>query len=148
MDRVVLAIDALIENGEITEPVIVQAASFNVQPRRARPVGIVPYEVLAGWAKEATVVVTHGGPGSIMLALAEGREPVVIPRMARYGEHVDDHQVQFARWLRDRRGLRFVADVGQLGAAIREAHDAEAEPSLGPSPAVITRLRAIIEAER
>jgi UDP-N-acetylglucosamine transferase subunit ALG13 len=148
MDRVVVAIDGLIENGDITEPVIVQAASFNVRPRHARPVGIVPYEELAAWAKEATVVVTHGGPGSIMLALAEGREPVVIPRMARYHEHVDDHQVQFVHWLHDRRGIRFVADLELLGQAIDDARRAQPQVHIGPSPAVISRLRTIIEADR
>lgn len=42
----------------------------------------------------ASVVVVHGGSGSIYQALMLGLRPVVIPRLARYREHVDDHQLQ------------------------------------------------------
>jgi UDP-N-acetylglucosamine transferase subunit ALG13 len=42
----------------------------------------------------ASVVVVHGGSGSIYEALNLGLRPVVIPRLARYREHVDDHQLQ------------------------------------------------------
>lgn len=45
----------------------------------------------------ASVAVVHGGVGSILLALQAGRIPVVLPRLARFGEHVDDHQVEIAR---------------------------------------------------
>ena len=42
----------------------------------------------------ASVVVVHGGSGCIYQALNLGLRPLVIPRLARYREHVDDHQLQ------------------------------------------------------
>jgi UDP-N-acetylglucosamine transferase subunit ALG13 len=57
-------------------------------------------------------VVCHGGVGSALEALDVGFCPVVVPRRARYGEHVDDHQVPLAQ------------ELGQRGLAIyREAED-------------------------
>jgi UDP-N-acetylglucosamine transferase subunit ALG13 len=47
----------------------------------------------------AAVVVCHGGAGIIASALAAGRRPIVIPRRAALGEHVDDHQYQLTRKL-------------------------------------------------
>jgi UDP-N-acetylglucosamine transferase subunit ALG13 len=44
----------------------------------------------------ADAVVCHAGVGTIMTVLESGRRPVVIPRLRRYGEHVDDHQQQLA----------------------------------------------------
>lgn len=49
------------------------------------------------WMRDADGVVCHAGVGSIMVAVRCGKRPVVIPRLARFGEHVDDHQVQIAR---------------------------------------------------
>ena len=46
--------------------------------------------------ERASAVVTHGGPASIMQARAHGHLPIVVPRVHRLGEHVDDHQVRFA----------------------------------------------------
>jgi UDP-N-acetylglucosamine transferase subunit ALG13 len=48
---------------------------------------------------EAAVVVCHGGPGTILGARHLGAVPIVVPRQHRLGEHVDDHQVAFARRL-------------------------------------------------
>jgi UDP-N-acetylglucosamine transferase subunit ALG13 len=47
----------------------------------------------------ARAVVTHGGPGSIMLCAYLGKKPIVVPRESARGEHVDDHQVVFSRRL-------------------------------------------------
>lgn len=63
--------------------------------------------------------VCHAGVGSIMTALKHSVVPVVLPREARLGEHVDDHQ----RQLCDRfasRGLVVIADERGLDVALAE----------------------------
>jgi len=50
--------------------------------------------------KEARIVITHGGPATVFLALKYSRnKPLIIPRMAKYREHVNDHQLIFAKHL-------------------------------------------------
>jgi exopolysaccharide biosynthesis glucuronosyltransferase PssE len=49
--------------------------------------------------ENADVVVCHAGAGSILCALRAGHTPVVVPRLKRYGETVDDHQRELARAL-------------------------------------------------
>lgn len=68
----------------------------------------VPGDELARAVAEADLVVTHAGVGSVLSALRAGRHPVVLPRLARLGEHVDDHQLQLARMLAER-GLASIA---------------------------------------
>lgn len=48
---------------------------------------------------EADVIVTHGGPGTIVLCADRGKKPIVVPRLPEHGEVVDRHQVPFARRL-------------------------------------------------
>lgn len=64
----------------------------------------------------ADVVVTHGGCGSVLDALAAGKCPVVVPRRLARGECVDDHQVQIARWVASR-GLAVHAELDELSFA-------------------------------
>ena len=66
--------------------------------------------------RDADVVVTHGGVGSILDALAAGKVPVVVPRRASRAEHVDDHQEQFARHVHDAR-LAVTVEAPDLSAA-------------------------------
>ncbi|MDQ6527209.1 glycosyltransferase [Nocardioides sp. LHD-245] len=73
---------------------------------------------LAELLDRADAVVTHGGPGSIMDAREHGHLPVVVARDPRLGEHVDDHQQRFARFLA-RTGLIVTAyDEPELAARL------------------------------
>lgn len=66
---------------------------------------------------EATVVVCHAGPGSLQLAWARGLRPIVVPRSAALGEHVDDHQLRYAASLGDRAVV--VVDLVGLRQALK-----------------------------
>lgn len=49
--------------------------------------------------RRANAVVVQGGPTAIFEARSTGRLPIVVPRRHALGEHVDDHQRAFARFL-------------------------------------------------
>jgi len=57
--------------------------------------------------RRADVVISHAGVGSMITAVRNHRKPIVLPRLARFGEHVDDHQLQLANRFAER-GLVFV----------------------------------------
>jgi len=46
--------------------------------------------------KEASLIISHAGQGSTRM-LADMEACFALPRLKRYGEHVDDHQLLFAR---------------------------------------------------
>lgn len=57
------------------------------------------------WAaklRAANAIVTHGGPATIMAIRSAGMVPIVVPRDSALGEHVDGHQLAFARHLESR----------------------------------------------
>jgi UDP-N-acetylglucosamine transferase subunit ALG13 len=71
--------------------------------------------------RRADVVVCHAGAGSILCALRAGHRPVVAPRLKRFGETVDDHQVEFAAALAAEGSVVAVDDLGGLREAIASA---------------------------
>ena len=66
--------------------------------------------------READVVVAHAGVGAALTTLEAGRAPLLVPRLASHGEHMDDHQAHIAADL-SRRGLAVSRDAGELTAA-------------------------------
>jgi UDP-N-acetylglucosamine transferase subunit ALG13 len=64
---------------------------------RARSRPFLPFDEMLATAGTASAVVCHGGTGTVMLARHAGIRPIVVPRLHDLGEHVDDHQVAFAR---------------------------------------------------
>jgi UDP-N-acetylglucosamine transferase subunit ALG13 len=71
------------------------------------------HDALQAAMASAAAVVCHGGPGTILGARHRGAVPIVVPRRHRLGEHVDDHQVAFAR--------RLAATGGEIHLAETEA---------------------------
>ena len=47
--------------------------------------------------EKANIVITHGGTGAIIGAVKKGKKVIAVPRLAKYGEHVDDHQLQLIK---------------------------------------------------
>lgn len=74
---------------------------YSTPPRHGSAVAMLPRQELIERMAASSVVVTHGGGGSMMDARAAGRVPVVVPRSAVLGEHVDDHQLHFSCRLAD-----------------------------------------------
>ena len=77
-----------------------------------------PQEKLTQLMKASEMVITHGGPGSAIAALRLGKPTIVVPRRHQFGEHVDDHQVDFARFLNRKFGVATVLDVSTIGQEI------------------------------
>lgn len=71
--------------------------------------------------ERADVVVCHAGAGSILCALRTGHMPVVVPRLRRYRETVDDHQVEFARALAQEGKVIAVSELDSLSEAVATA---------------------------
>lgn len=73
----------------------------------------VPHDELKQAIAEADVVIAHAGTGSALTAIEAGKCPILVPRLARHGEHIDDHQLQIADDLQ-RRGLAIMSHVETL----------------------------------
>jgi UDP-N-acetylglucosamine transferase subunit ALG13 len=71
--------------------------------------------------KEATTVVCHGGPGTIMACRRSGIRPIVVPRRRSFGEHVDDHQLAFTQILARKGEIELVDGREEFGAALESA---------------------------
>jgi UDP-N-acetylglucosamine transferase subunit ALG13 len=100
------------------EHVVVQLGASTLRPAGATCVDYLPVDRFEQLVQTARSVVTHAGVGSILVAMRHGKRPVVVPRLARYGEHVDDHQLELARRLADIGAVTLVEEPAALEAAV------------------------------
>lgn len=97
-DRLSIWLDRWLESRGDQAPLRCLCQTGNSKPPRgAEHHDYLGYEQMEAAARAARVIVTHGGPATIMLAVALGKRPVVVPRTHALGEHVDDHQRAFGR---------------------------------------------------
>lgn len=96
-DRLIQTVDDMAGSGQITEPVFAQIGEGRYEPRNMafdRFLGKPEYEQRVN---SATMLIGHAGAGTIALALAQRKPLLIVPRLKRYKEHVNDHQLATAR---------------------------------------------------
>lgn len=96
-DRLLKCIDKMVEDEIIKEKVIVQKGYTDYEPKHCKSYKLIGYEEMQEYIANARIVVTHGGPASFLAPLSIGKIPIVVPRQHKYNEHVNDHQLEFAR---------------------------------------------------
>ena len=96
-NRLIKKIDQLKKDGHIKDDVFIQTGFSDYIPESCDWKKFLSYEEMIQKIKDAKIVITHGGPSSFILPLQYGKTPIVVPRMKKYDEHVNDHQVEFCR---------------------------------------------------
>lgn len=101
-DRLVKTIDKMVENKIITEKVIIQKGYTNYEPIYCESYKLIGYDKMNEFIREARIVITHGGPSSFIAPITIGKVPIVMPRMQKYNEHINNHQLEFVRQVEKR----------------------------------------------
>ena len=99
------------------ERVIVQTGMGKTIPTHCEHFDFRPHEEVLAIQREARVIVCHAGIGSVLDALEARRPFIVVPRLKRFGEHMNDHQLDLAQAVQRRGWGRMIANIGELAGA-------------------------------
>ena len=116
--RLLEEIDRLIDCGKIHEKVIVQAGYTKYESINMEIFSLLPQEELEKYQKEADLIITHGGVGSIINSLRMGKKVIAVPRLHEYGEHVNNHQKQIVESFDKKGYIIGINDVSELENAL------------------------------
>ena len=120
-NRLVQKVDELKRDGIIREEVVMQTGFSTYEPQYCQWSKLIPYQQMVKNVADARIVITHGGPASFIMPLQVGKIPIVVPRQHQYDEHVNDHQVEFARNVAERMGnILVVEDIEKLEQMITD----------------------------
>jgi len=131
--------------------VIAQTGRGKYQPRNAECRATIEPAEFQRLIREAEVIVSHAGMGTILSALELGKPIVLLPRLAAKGEHRNDHQLATAERFGVRSLVRVAQDETQIGPLLdalcgRDGEGAGGQRiSTSAAPEFIARLREFIE---
>lgn len=92
--RLLEDIQKLIDKGIIKEEVVVQAGCTKFVSNDMKLFDLIPYEEFNDLIKKCDLLITHGGVGSIITGLKNNKTIIAAPRLKKYLEHTNDHQLQ------------------------------------------------------
>ncbi|OGI15848.1 hypothetical protein A3K63_00605 [Candidatus Micrarchaeota archaeon RBG_16_49_10] len=105
--RMVKTIDEL--SKKVEEMVLIQIGHSKHIPQNAMYVKFLNPVDFEKTIKKARVVIISGGSSSLFKCVDNGKKPIIFPRLKKYGEHIDNHQVQLGKGV-SKEGLAFVAN--------------------------------------
>lgn len=96
-NRLVAAVDKAVTEGLLKEDVIAQVGKGGIRCRNIKCVEVLEKDEFDEHVRNASCLISHAGMGSITMALSHNKPLLVMPRLSRYREHVNDHQLAIAQ---------------------------------------------------
>lgn len=119
-NRLISKIDEMVELGDINEEVVIQTGFSDYCPKNCKYSKFIPYNDMLKYIKEARIVITHGGPATFIMPLQIRKIPIVVPRQCKFGEHINDHQVEFAQMVAERqKNIILINDINELNKVVK-----------------------------
>ncbi len=116
-NRLLKKIDDLVENKIITEEVFAQIGHSDYHPQNYPFKPFLNHKEFDDAEQNSDIIITHGGSGAIIGAIKKSKKVIAVPRLAKYGEHVDDHQIQLIKQFADMGIIEACFELDDLGQA-------------------------------
>ncbi len=127
-DRLFKKLDELYEKGILTDSMFAQTGTSTYKPRHYEYKDFISPEEFQEKISKADIVVSHGASGSIMKALNAGKKVIVVTRLEKYGEHINDHQIQNNEaFANNKYVLMADLELEDLGECFSKIYDGSAE---------------------
>ena len=124
-DRLLRMVEKEIKNNNLKGEVIVQAGQTKFKSKYMEIFDLIPITKFNKLIKEADLVITHGGVGSIIQALKHNKKVIAVPRLARYKEHENDHQIQIVEEFTKNGYILSAKNTKELNKALEDVNKFE-----------------------
>lgn len=118
-NRLLEEVDKLIEKKVIKDKVFAQIGVSDYKPKNYEYKDFLTQDEFSKKMDESNLIITHAGTGVIVNAVKKEKKVIAIPRLAKYGEHVDDHQIQLINEFKELNFIEPVYEINELENSIK-----------------------------
>ncbi len=118
-DRLIKKVDQMAGEKAVTEEVFIQTGACSFIPCFCRHQAFYDRDQFRAMIEGCSILITHGGAGTMVDAVKRRKKTIVVPRLSKYGEHVNDHQLQLAKKFQEMNLVWVCRDLEKLPGMIR-----------------------------
>jgi UDP-N-acetylglucosamine transferase subunit ALG13 len=144
LNRLVKGIDDLIKNKIIQEEVQIQLGYSTYIPKYAKWFRFIDQNKFTNLTKKASIVISHGGSGNLLFASHMGKKVLAIPRLKKFGEHTNDHQLQIVKELEKEKRVLVIYDIKDLANLIQKTKKMKIK-KYNPPKIVFERINSFLK---
>jgi len=142
-DRLLLELDPIAKNNKNLN-IFAQTGNCKYKPKNFESKNLLASKEYDKKMREANLVISHGGAGTIINALLKGKPLLVVPRLQKFNEHTNDHQLDLAKALAAEGKALAVFEMKELAKKISQAKSFK--PNLASNrPGLIKKIADFLE---
>ena len=121
--RLLQEVQKNIDNGNIKEEVVTQKGYTKFESKDMKLYDKIPTDEIKKLIDKADIVITHGGVGSIITSITKEKKVIAVPRLKKYKEHINDHQLDIVNSFDEMGYIIGISKVEELGEALERIKD-------------------------
>lgn len=145
LNRLLKQLDELCAEGKIKDTIYAQIGYSNYLPENYDYTNFLNREEFEQKIYECSLVITHSGVGSIISAVKADKPVIVYPRLSKYKEHVDDHQLEIAEAFSKKNFVFLCNENDRLEDLIQKAGEHKFDRYISSTEKVVEAVRDAIE---
>lgn len=110
-----------LEHSDIEDEIFVQSGFTKYDSKKMNILSYVSADDFENYIQKADIIIAHGGVGTIMKALNAKKKVIACARLAKYGEHQNDHQIQIIQNFKDHGYLLELNEENDIDTLLKEA---------------------------
>lgn len=144
-NRLLIEIDRLIKEKKIIEEVFAQIGYSDYKPKNYRYKEFLDRDEFTNIMEKCDKVITHGGTGAIIGAIKRGKKVIAVPRLAKFKEHVDDHQLQIVKEFENMDLILSTNNIGEIEKLLEEISNKEFKLYESNTNSIINEIEEFIK---
>jgi len=144
-DRLVKAVEALVGRNGFDEEIYAQIGNSSYQPRNFKAIPSLEKTVFDKYICEASCIISHAGIGTITMAMENHKPLLVMPRLKRHREVVNDHQFAIAKKFEELGHILVAYNEQELPEKLQQLKSFTPKPRQNQAKAVSERIAKFIE---
>jgi len=120
-DRLLKEVDKIAGSGKINEEFIVEFGNSEFEPKNLKKIKFLPRAEYLKNLNNSDLMIIHGGSGSVLDVLINKKRAIIVPRLKKFREHENDHQLDLAQALEKSGRALAVYEISNLEQKIIDA---------------------------
>ena len=143
-NRLLEQIDKLIESKEISQDVFAQIGHSTYKPKNFCFADFLNKDEFEKKMSDCDLLITHSGVGTIISGIDKNKKIIVYPRLKKYGEHIDDHQLEIAEAFAGKNYVLLCAEDDNLKEIIEKSEKFKFEKYISHNKVILKTINDFI----
>lgn len=143
-NRLLKELDKLVSENKIDDEIFAQIGYSDYKPQNFKYKEFVDRDEFKEIMDKSNIVIAHGGTGAIITAVKQGKKVIAVPRLAKYGEHVDDHQIQIVTEFENSGIIKAVYEMDELEKVLKDIQNIEFEHYVSNTQVILDDIEDFI----